>query len=118
MEYKYILIKINNKILHATLNDTIAAKDFISRLPLTLEMSKSNIDFSCNYPAGDYTVNEMKRGWHNGDVVWGGGFLSIMFRAEKDSLGYNLMIIGSVEKEDLQILRELPKEIEITFKSA
>lgn len=45
-----------------------------------------------------------------------GGFLSIMFRAEKDSLGYNLMIIGSVEKYDLQTLRELQNEVEITFK--
>lgn len=113
---KNIIIETENKIINAKLNDTIAAQDFKSRLPLTLEMSKSDIDYSCNYPAGNYTVDEMKKGWNNGDIIWGGGFLSIMFRAEKDSLVYNLMTIGTVEKEDLQLLRELPNEIEITFK--
>lgn len=54
----------------------------------------------------------MRKGWHNSD---GSGFLAIMYRGEKDSLGYNLMVIGSVEKEDLQILRDLPKEVTITF---
>lgn len=111
-----ILIDIENTQIKATLNETKAAKDFISRLPLTLKMSKSDIDFSCNYSSGNYTVDEMKKGWCNGDIIWGGGFLSIMFRAEKDSLGYNLMIIGSVEKEELQKLRELSNEVEITFK--
>ncbi len=112
-----ILIETETATLKAKLNKTIAANDFISRLPLTFEMSKSNVDFSCNYPAGDYTVNEMHKGWHNGDIIWGGGFLSIMFRAEKDSLGYNLMTIGSVDKSNLQILRDLPTEVSVTFKS-
>lgn len=74
-------------------------------------MSKSDIDYSCNFPTGNYTINEMQKGWHNGDIIWSGGFFSIMYRAEKDSLGYNVMIIGSVEKEDLKRLRELPKEV-------
>lgn len=113
---KNILIEIETITIKVILNDTIAAQDFISRLPLTLEMSKSDIDYSCNYPSGDYTVNEMKRGWENGDIIWGGGFLSIMYRAEKDSLGYNLMVIGSIEKDDLQILRNLPKDTQMTFK--
>lgn len=113
-----ILIETEGITIKAILNDTIAAQDFMSRLHLTFEMSKSDVDFSCNYSAGNFTVDEMKKGWKNGDIVWGGGFLSIMYRGEKDSLGYNLMVIGSVEKEDLQILRELPNEIEITFKLA
>lgn len=64
-----ILIEVNNKIIKAKLNNTVVAQDFKSRLPLTFEMSKSNVDFSCNYPAGNYTVNEMRKCWENGDIV-------------------------------------------------
>lgn len=39
-----------------------------------------------------------------------------MYSAEKNSLGYNLMVIGSVEKTELQKLRELPNKVEISFK--
>lgn len=102
-----IIIEVENRIIKASLNETMAAQDFLSRLPLTLEMSKSDIDFSCNYSSGNYTVDEMHKGWNNGDIVWGGGFLSIMFRAEKDSLGYNLIKIGSIDKSDLLILHHL-----------
>lgn len=49
-----ILIETENKVIHATLNDFIAAYDFVARLPLTIEMSKSDIDFSSNYPAKIY----------------------------------------------------------------
>lgn len=113
-----ILIETETAIIHANFNKTIAAQDCKSRLPLTFEMSKSDVDFSCNYSSGNYTVDKIKKGWNNGDIILGGGFLSIMFRAEKDSFGYNLMTIGAVEKEELQKLRELPNEIEITFKLA
>lgn len=65
-----ILIETEYTTIKANLNNTIAAQDFAARLPLTFDMSKSNVDFSCNYPAGNYTVNEMKKGWNNGDIVW------------------------------------------------
>ncbi|OLA78545.1 MAG: hypothetical protein BHW55_00890 [Candidatus Melainabacteria bacterium 35_41] len=80
-------------------------------------MSKFDIDFYCNYSSGNYTVDEMKKGWKNGDIIWCGGFLSIMYRGEKNSQGYNVMTIGSIDKSNLQILRKLPNETSITFKT-
>ncbi len=111
-----IIIKADSKIIHANLNNTIAANDFYSRLPLALYFSDSGVDYSTQYQQGKYTIEEMQRGWKNGDIVWSGGFLSIIYFDEKYSSGYNVMIIGHTEKEDLKIIKKLPKDILIEFK--
>ena len=42
----------------------------------------------------------MQRGRQNGDIVWNGGFLLIIYFDAKYSSGYNVMVIGHIEKED------------------
>lgn len=115
---KKIILKVHNIEIQATLNNAMAAKDFYSRLPLTLKFVDSGVDYCCNYQQGDYSIEEMQRGWKNGDIVWNGGFLSIIYFDEKYSSGYNVMAIGHIEKEDLKILRMLPKEVLLEFKPA
>lgn len=46
----------------------------------------------------------MQRGWQKGEIVWNSGFLSIIYLDKKYSAGYNVMVIGHIEKEDLKIL--------------
>ncbi len=113
---KKIFLKVHNTEIQAILNDTIAAQDFYSRLPLTLEFTDSGVDYCCKYLQGDYAIDEMQRGWKNGDIVWNGGFLSIIYFDEKYSSGYNVMVIGHIEKEDLKKLKNLPKEVLLEFK--
>lgn len=59
-----------------------------------------------------------KKGWKKGDIIWSSGFLSIIHLDEKCSSGYNVMVIGHVEKEDLKLIRNLPKEAPFEFKPA
>ncbi len=87
-------------------------------MPLTLEFTDSGVDYCCKYLQGDYAIDEMQRGWKNGDIVWNGGFLSIIYFDEKYSSGYNVMVIGHIEKEDLKKLKNLPKEVLLEFKKA
>lgn len=115
---KEISIKTENTAIHAELNGTKAANDFYSRLPLTLKFIDSRVDYCTEYLQGEYTIEEMQRGWQNGDIVWNGGFLSIIYFDEKYSFGYNVMVIGHIKKEDLKILRKLPKEVLFEFKPA
>lgn len=115
---KKILIEANETLITVTLNETIAAKDFYSRLPITLKFIDSGSDYCAEYLQGKYTIEEMQRSWQNGDILWNGGFLSIIYLDEKYSQGYNVMVIGHVKKEDLKLLRKLPKEVLFEFKPA
>lgn len=113
---KTICIKTNSTIISATLNNTIAAQDFYSKLPLSLKFIDSGIDYCCNYSQGKYAIDEMQKGWKKGDIIWYGGFLSINYLDEIYSFGYNVMVIGHIEKEDLKLIKNLPKEILLEFK--
>lgn len=115
---KKIIIKSNNAKIRMVLNNTVAANDFYSRLPLSLNFTDLGVDYSTQYQQGKYTIEEMQRGWQNGDIVWNGGFLSIIYFDEKYSSGYNVMAIGHIEKEDLKLIRKLPKEVLFEFKPA
>lgn len=96
-------------------NNTIAANDFYSRLPLNLIFTDSGIDYCTEYSQGKYTINEMQRGWKKGDIIWYGGFLSINYLGEIYSNGYNVMVIGHIKKEDLKLIKELQKEVLLKF---
>lgn len=71
---KKIILKVHNTEIQATLNNTTAAKDFYLRLPLILKFTDSGVDYSTQYQQGKYTIEEMQRGWENGDIVWNGVF--------------------------------------------
>lgn len=91
--------------LRATLNDTVAAKDFAKRLPLTL----SGIDYCCNAATGLSDPLEAQTGWKNGDISLGGGYFALLYGGEEESSAYkNLMIIGHIQEEDLAKAKKLP----------
>lgn len=114
---RLIYIKFDNIIIPATLNNTIAAQDFYSRLPLTLKFIDSGADYCCNYSQGKYMIDEMQKGWKKGDIIWYGGFLSIIYLNEVYSTGCNVMVIGHIDKAYLKLIRDLPKEVSFEFKS-
>lgn len=107
-----ILIKTNDIILHGTLNNTVAAQDFISRLPAKFTCSNSGFDYSCPCQTDKFKIDEMQMGWKNGDIIWSGGIFSLTYGGEKSSEDYHLMIIGKIKEEDINRLRGLPKEVE------
>ena len=55
--------------IRATLNDTLAARDFEKRLPFTCSGYDSGIDYCCSAANGLYDPLETQIGWKNGDGV-------------------------------------------------
>ena len=110
---KKIILNINNKKIPATLNDTVAAKDFETRLPFTVQGHDSGIDYCCVAKEGKYDSNERQTGWKNGDINLAGGWFALLYGGEEQSMDYeDLMIIGRVD--NLEDLLNLPEFIEIT----
>ena len=95
-------------MLRATLNDTVAAKDFAKRLPLTLSGYDSGIDCCCNAATGLSDPLEAQTGWKNGDISLGGGYFALLYGGEEESSAYkNLVIIGHIQEEDLAKAKKL-----------
>ncbi len=44
---KKVSIEVNETLISVTLNETTAAKDFYSRLPLKVNFSNSGLDYCC-----------------------------------------------------------------------
>lgn len=107
-----ILIKVDDKFIHATLNNTVAAKDFEKRLPFTVVCHDSGIDYCGSTAVSRFNPAEMQKGWKNGDISLGGGWFALLYDGqEKSEIYTEMMIIGHIE--DLEEVRKLPEKIKI-----
>jgi hypothetical protein len=99
----------------AILNDTVAAKDFMTRLPFQVDGFRSDIDYCCTASEGKCDPSEKQAGWKNGDVNLSGGWFSILFDGEETSKSYkDMMIIAYIGQEYLKLVKELPKKVHFT----
>ncbi|MDO4555723.1 MAG: cyclophilin-like fold protein [Lachnospiraceae bacterium] len=111
---KNIQITDGNTIIKATLNDTVAAKDFEKRLPFKCSGYDSGIDYCCNAASGVFDPMEMQTGWKNGDISLGGGWFALLYGGEDTSNTYhNMMIIGHILDEDLPKMSEFPERVSL-----
>lgn len=102
--------------LRALLNDTLAAKDFEKRLPFTCSGYDSGIDYCCSAASGIYDPLEMQAGWKNGDISLGGGWFALLYGGEETSGEYrNMMIIGHIMEDDLELIKEMPERVTLTI---
>ena len=114
---KDIILHIGDRKIPAVLNDTVAAKDFETRLPFHTAGYDSGIDYCCTSKEGKSDPNERQAGWKNGDINLAGGWFALLYAGEEGSKAYeDLMIIGRLE--DVNDLKGLPKAIEITVTAA
>ena len=67
--------------LRATLNDTVAAKDFEKRLPFACKGYDSGVDYCCTAASGLFDPAETQTGWKNGDISLGGGWFACCMAA-------------------------------------
>lgn len=117
MTVSCITISDGSTILRATLNDTVAAKDFEKRLPISCSGYDSGIDYCCNVANGRFDPLEMQTGWRNGDISLGGGWFAILYGGEEQSGAYkDMMIIGRVNDEDLPKIEKMPKNVNLMIK--
>ncbi len=107
-----ITITAGDTIIPATLNDTVAAKDFLTRLPFHVDGFRSEVDYCCTATSGKYDPKETQDGWKNGDIGLAGGWFSVLFDGEESSSSYkDMMIIGHVDQKDLYLVEQLPNQV-------
>lgn len=113
METK-INITIGDTVIPATLNDTVASKEFIKKLPFTISASKGEYDYCGMGGDINYDKNETQAGWKNGDIGYARGWFALFHSGEDESSSYTSeMIIGHIDDNYLETLRNLPNNINI-----
>ncbi len=114
-----IVLKVDDLTIPATLNDTVAAQDFKTRLPFVVSGYRSTLDYCCTAEGGKFDPKETQAGWKNGDISLAGGWFAVLFDGEEESKGYtDMMIIAHIDEEDLHLVKSLPKDVTFTVELA
>lgn len=109
-----ISITDGTTVLYAQLNETLAAKDFIKRLPCRFTGIDSGIDYCCEAANGIFDPLELQDGWKNGDISLGGGWFAILYGGEEKSKSYHdMMIIGHLDEESLAKVNQMPSRVSL-----
>jgi hypothetical protein len=107
-----IILKVDDVIIPAILNDTLAAREFKRRLPFTVSGYRAEVDYCCSAACGIFDPTETQSGWKNGDISLAGGWFAVLFDGEEQSQAYhNMMIIAHIDEEDLNLVKELPDNV-------
>lgn len=114
-----IVLKTNNVVIPAILNDTVAAQEFKKRLPYRVSGYRSRVDYCCTAACGIFDPTETQSGWKNGDISLAGGWFTVFFDGEETSNNdHGMMIIAHIEKENLQLVRDLPDAVKFVVELA
>lgn len=106
-----IRLVFGDEAIRATLNDSQTAQEFAARLPITVFVSGTGIDFCGQMPFSlPYADEQVHHGWTNGDLNYnpGGGWLALLYGGEEDSMRYgDQVVMGRVEGKDLARVQKL-----------
>lgn len=96
---------VEGKTIKATLNETISAKDLITKLPYVVNVHRAAVDYCEILPNSlKYDSNDVQRGWENGDISYipGDDWIAFFFDGEKNSKSDTnpQHIIGKVDDID------------------
>lgn len=105
-----LVITAGNATVKAKLNNTIAARDLMNRLPMMVTGFDSGIDYCCECADGEMDENEMQDGWKNGDINLSGGYFAILYGGEEQSASYRQMIVAHLSEEDNHLIQTLPRQ--------
>ena len=94
----------------AKMNGSVAARDFMNRLPMTVTGEDSGVDYCCELEDGAIDETELQDGWENGDINAYGGWFAILYGGEEQSASYRQMIIAHLDEADNRRIQTLPKE--------
>lgn len=103
---------VGTTTITATLNNSVSAKDLISKLPYTVGVSRSHVDYCGILPEPlESDDSEGQRGWKDGDISYipGDDYIAFFFggEAESASYSYSQHIIGKVD--DISALAKWPQ---------
>ena len=111
-----ITLTIGNTVIPAVLNNSVTARDLISRLPLTISLHRYSHDF-CGIMSNPlkHDPTDVQHGWKNGDIHFAtdGPYFVLFFADEEISKQYgNQVHIGKMNV-DLKKLRDLGSDINV-----
>ena len=103
---------VGSTTITATLNDSISARDLISKLPITVSVNRSSVDYCGILPQPlKNDKMEAQAGWKNGEISYipGADWIAFFFGGETESASYgkNQHIVGKVD--DLAALKKWPQ---------
>lgn len=114
-----IVLKANDVVIPAVLNDTVAAQEFKKRLPFKVSGYRSTVDYCCSAVCGVFDPAETQSGWKNGDISLAGGWFAVLFDGEETSQSYRgMMIIAHIEEENLDLVKKLPENVRFVVELA
>lgn len=106
-----IRMTFGDTIVHVQTNDTQTAQAFVGKLPCTIGVSGTGLDFCGRMPFSlPYDQSQVHHGWTNGNVNYnpGGGWFAVLFSGEEQSGRYgDQVIMGRVDPADLPLLSRL-----------
>ena len=105
----------------AELNDSETAVAFARRLPVTIHVSGTGIDFCGRMPfALPYDESQVGRGWINGDVNYnpGGGWFALLFDDQENSRRYGDQVNMGRVIGRLGVLHELSGSYDLVIERA
>ncbi len=105
-----LVIRSGNVTVKAKMNGSVAARDFMNRLPMTVTGEDSGVDYCCELEDGAIDETELQDGWENGDINAYGGWFAILYGGEEQSASYRQMIIAHLDEADNRRIQTLPKK--------
>jgi hypothetical protein len=117
-----VTLTIGRLVIPAVLNDTVTARDLISRLPYTVRLHKYTQDFCGVMPNPlRYDPKDIQNGWRNGDIHFAtdGNYFVLFFADEDISQRYGYQIHIGKMNVDAEVLRNLnDRDIDVRIELA
>lgn len=116
-----VILKVGDKNIPATLNDTTTAKDLISKLPYKVSLNRYSHDY-CGNPSQRlaYDEKDVQFGWRDGEISYEKQtpyFVIFFGDGDNSQIHGNQVIIGKVDV-DLDVIKGLGRQIDITVELA
>lgn len=115
-----VTLTIGDKVLKATLNDSVPAKSLAEQLPMTVRLYDSDNDFCGGNIEISYSADDVQYGYKNGDLAfWTPANNFVIFVSDEESSGNtgNLVILGKIE-ETQEVLDSLSGTLDVKIERA
>ncbi len=113
-----VILSDGSTELHAILNETVSAREFAAHLPCRVKGDDSGTNYCFPFPRVRFDPMELQSGWKNGDLCLCDGWFAILYAGEEESSSdRNMMIIGHLEKESEEKVKDLPEKVVLTIRA-
>lgn len=117
-----IKLVFGNTEVFAQPNDSQTAKAFAEKLPVTIPVGGTGIDFCGRMPfALPYDEADVHSGWVNGDVNYNphGGWFAVLYGDEEHSGRYgDQVVMGRIEGSELAKVQSLDGDFDLRIELA